>query len=268
MRLKIEKEKQIEFLETFKDHKKFESWKEFSKFLGINYKTFMHYVKGRYFIPEKILQKAIQSHMDISNFRFEKLKDFWGSKKGGVIGGKLAIAKLKEKYGNNWKKFASKGGKNRTKNLPKKLRLEISRRGGIKSRDMKVGIHDPRFGENRFEGPLNLKYRSSIEVKIAQLFVEKKIDFEYEKPFNIDGRKILIDFYLPKQKIGIEIEGFGFNEYLKRNLERYKLIDGKIPIYVFTKHIRKTKNFFKSLKNVFVFNMSEFENFLALSCSC
>ena len=267
MRLKIEREKQIEFLEKFKAHKKFESWKALSKFLGINYRTFMHYAKGRYFLPENVLQEAKQSGMDTSFFKFEKLEDNWGPRKGGIIGGKLAIAKLKEKYGNNWKKFASKGGRNRTKILPKKLRLEFSRRGGIKARDMKVGIHDPRFGENRFEGPFNSKYRSNIEVKVARMLAAKGIEFEYEKPFVAGNRRILIDFYIPKQKIAIEIEGFGYDEYLKRNLDRYKLLD-KIPIYVFTKHIGKTKRFFKSLENVFVLNMSEIEIFLALSCSC
>lgn len=268
MRLKIEREKQIEFLEKFKTYKKFESWKALSKFLGINYKTFMHYAKGRYFLPEKVLQKAKQSGMDASVFKFERLEDNWGPRKGGIIGGKLAFAKLKEKYGkDDWKKFASKGGKNRTKNLPRKLRLENSRRGGIKARDMKVGIHDPRFGENRIEGPFDLKYKSNMEVKVARMLAAKGIEFEYEKPFVVENRRILIDFYIPKQRIAIEIEGFGYDEYLKRNFERYKLLD-KIPIYVFTKHIGKTKRFFKSLENVFVLNMSEIENFLALSCSC
>ncbi len=268
MRLKIEKEKQIEFLEKFKEYKKFKTWKTLSKFLGINYKTFMHYVKGRFFLPEEILQKAKQTDMDTSTFKFEKLGDNWGQKKGGSIGGKITIAKLKEKYGITWKKFASKGGKNRTRNLPRKLRLEISRRGGIKSRDMKVGIHDPRFGENRIEGPFNLKYRSKIEVKVAKLFEANGIEFEYEKPFTITDKRILIDFYLTKQKIAIEIEGFGYDEYLKRNLDRYKLIDSNLPIYVFTKHVSKTRNFFRNLKNVSIMSMSEIENFiLALSCS-
>lgn len=261
MRLKIDTKKQVKFLVKFKNHKKFENWKALSKFLGINYKTFMHYVEGRYFLPEEVMRKAEQSGMDISVFRFERLDDNWGSKIGGKLGGKIGMQRLKEKYGARWKNFPSKGGKNRTKNLPRKLRLEISRRGGIKARDMKVGIHDPRFGQNRFLGPFDLKYRSNIEVKVARLLEAKGIAFEYEKAFTIGSKRILLDFYLPKQKIAIEIEGFGYDGYLKRNLERYKLLNGKIPIYVFTKHITKTKKFFESLDTVSILNIREFENF-------
>ena len=256
MRLKAPKEKQIEFLESFKAFKKFENWKTLSKFLGINYITFMHYVKGRYFLPESILIKAQKSGMNTSDFKFEKLEDNWGNIKSGKLGADR-FAKWRKVVGPDWKRFSSKGGKKRTKTLPRKLRLEISRRGGITSRDRKVGIHDPRFGENRFPGPFNLKYRSNIEVKVAKILEANKIHFEYEKPFTKMNKRILIDFYLPKQSIAIEIEGFGYDEYLKRNFERYKLLP-EVPIHVFTKHVSRTEKAFESLPNVSVLSMSKF----------
>ena len=243
-------ENQKKFLEAFKAHKKFESWKELSKFLGINYRTFFHYTKERYLLPEKVFLEAKLSGMDVSNFKFEKFEDNWGARKSCL------------KTQRNWiKNFGSKGGKARTEKLPKDLRLEISRRGGINAREKKVGIHDPRFGENRFPGPFDIKYRSNIEVKVARLLEANGISFQYEKPFAAGSKRILIDFYLPEKNFLIEIEGFGFDEYLDRNFKRYSLLEG-IPVFVFTKHITKTKKHFESLKNVSVFSMSELENFI------
>ena len=259
MRLRFEPGKQTEFLQQLKKKKKLGTWKALSRMLGVNYRTFNHYLKERCLLPEKIWNAAQASGMSVGRFKVERLNDHWGV----GVGGKKRVETIRRRNPNHWKMMGSKGGMNRTKNLPLKLRLEISRRGGINARDKGVGIHDPRFGENRFLGPFGIKYRSGTEVGVARMLEAKGVKFVYDKPFVFGNRRILIDFYLPKHDLAIEIEGFGYDEYLQRNLGRYRLLEQTcLPVHVFTRHVTKTTKAFEGLRFVSVLSMKELSNFV------
>lgn len=59
--------------------------------------------------------------------------------------------------------------------------------------------------ETKFDGRL---FRSRTEAKWAVFFKSLNISYEYEKEgFDLDGLWYLPDFYLPKQKVWIEIKG-------------------------------------------------------------
>jgi len=265
MRLRFGPGKQAEFLQQLKEHRKLGTWKALSRELGVNYRTFNHYLKERCLLPESIWNAAQASGMVVSRFEVERLKDKWGNGLGGNKGAKT----IRLRNPDHWKIMGSKGGRSRTLNMPKELRLEISRRGGINARDRKLGIHDPRFGENRFVGPFGIKYRSGIEVRVARLLEGKGVEFVYEKPFAFGDRRVLVDFYLPKYDLIIEIEGFGYDEYLQRNLRRYRLLESTgLPVHVFTKHVTKTTKTFEGLRFVSVQSMSDINNFVGALRPC
>jgi len=55
------------------------------------------------------------------------------------------------------------------------------------------------------KGKDNIIYRSQFEAEFSDRYLhEKKIDYEYEKPYN-DGTKSMCDFYIPKWDLYLEL---------------------------------------------------------------
>ena len=73
--------------------------------------------------------------------------------------------------------------------------------------------------------------RSKKESILANYLKSKNIEYEYEREINVDGKKMLTDFYLPKYDIYIEywgldkLENKTGKEYRKRKAEKIELYD-------------------------------------------
>lgn len=58
--------------------------------------------------------------------------------------------------------------------------------------------------------------RSDCEYRIAKILVRNGIDYVYEKPYGIPGKRIRCDFYLPKFDVYIEYNGMSEKNYDKK----------------------------------------------------
>lgn len=75
------------------------------------------------------------------------------------------------------------------------------------------------------------KVRSKKEKIVADYLFDHNIEYEYEKEIDVNGQKMLTDFYLPKYKLYIEywgldkVENKTGDEYRARKAEKIELYD-------------------------------------------
>lgn len=89
--------------------------------------------------------------------------------------------------------------------------------------------------ETRYRGRL---FRSRLEARWAVVFESLLLPWEYEKEgFHLPSKDYLPDFWLPRQKIWVEVKPFGFEEstthlgeLARESGNQVYLVEGQIPI--------------------------------------
>lgn len=126
-----------------------------------------------------------------------KFKERWNNKAktASLIGNKRIKELLKDHdFANKWAKMCSKGGK--------------------KSAELKTGIFDPNIKEKRrkwsisglkktgrkVRGPLMERMYNPLEVKVAKILLDSKLEYKYEKLIKSDNLNgfYSIDFFLER----------------------------------------------------------------------
>lgn len=184
------KEKQIEFFEKVKPNNM--SWRQFYKIINddverrIPRRTYRNWHEGRNLPPLEIIKTVCYVfNQKLDNSQIEILPKNWGV----ILGGKRKV-KL---YGCNLTKEQKiKGGKrsgNTTlQKFGNKWLYQISSQGGAKSLKTKNNFR------RKITGPKGEKMFNKLEKEVAEILLDLKLGYEYEKILKIGKHHIIPDF--------------------------------------------------------------------------
>ncbi len=251
MRLVFEKGKQRALFQELKNVNGY-SWRKLAKVMNLEWRKFRHLRDEDFTLPNFLFDKILEQFPNLriySDFIIEEREDDWGTRKGGILGGKAVAEKLKNDlvFRKAWVEKCRKGG---TNNI---------RQGLIKN--WEIGFRN--VGRRRFLGPNDEKMFTEAEKRIAEFFAKKGITYRYEPKLIINGMTYFPDFII-KNNIIIERCGFLSKKYsitLNKKFRSYASLNNKVVIIIpkkiyktFHRNVKIPKKFVKLIEDK---NLSE-----------
>ncbi len=120
-------------------------------------------------------------------------------------------------------------GKGKSKAEKKKIREEYKekskivkqlRREYIKEEGKKIFISPSQKYLEKYAND-NRKHKTQEEIKTESILIQKNIEFETQKPIILDNIPMILDFYIPKLKLVIEVDG-GYHKMSKQQIKDKK----------------------------------------------
>lgn len=111
----------------------------------------------------------------------------------------------------------------------------------MRERGVSRGRKNPHFGKNTGRGPRThwvdyrgIKLRSSYEVRLAQQFDRRGIEWQYEpQRFDLGDSTYLPDFFLPQLEVFWEAKGY-LDPKSQRKIELFRALHPETPLIVAT----------------------------------
>lgn len=237
MRCVLSKGKQREML-LYTKEKLGLSWRKLARKLGISYTTIREWRDEKWSMRLEIFNKIIEicpEQKPFKNYIIEIKDNAWGQKVGGLTTKEREHGFFDQAYRQQSSSWKSKGGQTGSRKWHVRMKNEHPEEyhkiqyGRIK-RSLKYKYD--------FNGQ---KYRNKLELEVARILTEQKVQFEYERQLNCGNK-----FYFPDFTIGeILIECTFWNDVhqrakeLSQKIENYRKLNLQTVIVTTDHYLEK-----------------------------
>ena len=245
MRCVLSKGKQREMLLLTKETLGL-SWRELAKKLGISYTTIREWRDEKWSMRLVVFNKIIEvcpEHNEYKNYIVELKEDRWGQKVGGRTTKQRKHGFFDQAYSQQSGSWKSKGGQTGVR----KWHVRMKNEHPEEYRRIQYGrIKQSLKYKCEFNGQ---KYRNNLELEVARILTEQKVEFEYERPLNCENR-----FYFPDFSLGeIVVECTFWHDVrqkakeLSQKIEDYHKLNLKIVIVTTNRYFEKYSELLSNL---------------------
>jgi len=192
MRCKFAKGRQRELLLAAKNALGF-SWRSMAKKLNAGYTTLRDWRDEKYSLPLTVLQRLLELCPDLRNFEnyiVDIKRENWGRKLGGLHAKKEQRGFFHPSYKEKRRVWRGKGGRMQLKKWHKTMReQEPEEYRKIQHERLKKS-----FNYKHLYG--RQKYRNLLELSVAKILTESRIQFNYEPVLKCAGKFYFPDFII------------------------------------------------------------------------